>query len=87
MFNLLEETVLVKDEPTIEPVVEQPAPVQKTALDENFESIMPTEMPNEEEKEEVVLPKEGAREPGFVSYVLLGVVVAVASLLFLYFII
>lgn len=47
---------------------------------------MPTEVMNEAPLQEEFTPKKRVREPGFVSYVLLGVIVAVMSLVFLYMI-
>lgn len=66
-------------------IMEESAVKQEVTIQANTENILPTEMPTEE-KEEIV-PQKEAHEPGFVSYILLGVLVAVISLVFLYFII
>lgn len=54
-------------------------------LETKVEDVLPTEMPVQEPKQPEI--KDEVHEPGFVSYVLLGVLVAVLSLVFLYFII
>lgn len=66
--------------------IEQPQPVTETPLQTNIENVMPTELPSDKPEESIPSKKE-THEPGFVSYVLLGVVVAVVSLVFLYLII
>ena len=75
--------------PTVEkaqPVIQQPTlEAKQNILETKIDEVIPTEMPNET-KEPMKVQKE-AHEPGFVSYVLLGVLVAVISLVFLYLII
>lgn len=56
--------------------------IETPLIKPDVDNIIPTEMPEEEKP----IPKVESHEPGFVSYVLLGVVVAVLSLVFLYFI-
>ena len=69
----------------ITPIQEKIAPIENNShtLEANIEKVIPTEVELEPNKE----PLTETREPGFVSYVLLGVLVAVISLVFLYFII
>ncbi len=59
---------------------EEPISEEKNIANEVLENTSTIETINENE----VLPEENVREPGFVSYVLLGVVVAVISLVILY---
>lgn len=54
-----------------------------TEMPKQEENVLLTELPNEN----ITKSPEVPHEPGFVSYVLLGVVIAVATLAFLYFII
>ena len=57
-------------------------PVHENVLQSEVSDIMPDSM--EENQEQLSPNLREAREPGFVSYVLLGVLVAVISLVFLY---
>ena len=57
-------------------------PVHENVLQSDVSDIMPDSM--EENQEQLSPNLREAREPGFVSYVLLGVLVAVISLVFLY---
>lgn len=67
--------------PIITETIEQSSPLS-SVLESNMEEVVSTDMVNDE----VVTPMNEVREPGFVSYILLGVLVAVLSLVFLYFI-
>lgn len=71
-------------------VKEEVPAVVNNVLDNNIVNNgginMPTEVMEESAVQEEFIPKKRVREPGFVSYVLLGVIVAVVSLVFLYMI-
>ena len=71
-------------------VKEEVPAVVNNVLDNNIVNNgginMPTEVMEESAVQEEFTPKKRVREPGFVSYVLLGVIVAVVSLVFLYMI-
>lgn len=66
-------------------IVEEPITKEEPTLSPNIDNVLPTQSPIEEQEEP--LPQIETHEPGFVSYVLLGVLVAVISLVFLYLII
>ena len=80
LIDLLPKEVIQPEE-VISSVSVDP-PVHENVLQSDVSNIMPDSM--EENQEQLSPNLREAREPGFVSYVLLGVLVAVISLVFLY---
>lgn len=73
---------------TVEPpIIKEPIMPQETTIQPNVENVMPTEIPTSIEPKEESISKKEAHEPGFVSYVLLGVLLAVIALVVLYLVI
>lgn len=67
------------------PIVVEPKEERTNVIETKIEEVMPTEMLVQESVSSQNIKE--VHEPGFVSYVLLGVLVAVISLVFLYLII
>lgn len=76
------QSVKLIEEETPQVTIPITSPIENAPIKTDVDNVTPTEMPEEEK----TIPKVESHEPGFVSYVLLGVVVAVLSLVFLYFI-
>ena len=79
------DTDLLKKE-VVQSVVNQPSNFQDTSMDIPLAYPNPSEELFQEETKGMTKKLTKKSEPGFVSYVLLGVVIAVASLIFLYMI-
>lgn len=83
LINLIPELAPVPETP----VIKEPIIPQETIVQPNVGNVMPTEMPTSIEPKEETNSQKEAHEPGFVSYVLLGVLLAVIALVVLYLVI